>query len=125
MTELWPVLIIVASLLTLLAFGVWIGIVLLGAGVVTVLLYSQINFGAPMATTVWSHLSPWSLTSLPLFIWMGEVFFAVTCPPVCLMAWLRFCGACRVVCCMSISLVAQRLRLYPARARRPLRRWVK
>jgi tripartite ATP-independent transporter DctM subunit len=75
MTELWPVLIIVASLLTLLAFGVWIGIVLLGAGVVTVLLYSQISFGAPMATTVWSHLSPWSLTSLPLFIWMGEILF--------------------------------------------------
>ncbi|MDE0111555.1 MAG: TRAP transporter large permease subunit [Albidovulum sp.] len=75
MPEVLPVLAILLTLFLLLGFGVWIGTVLLGTGVVTVALYSQIKFGAPMATTVWSNLSPWGLTSLPLFIWMGEILF--------------------------------------------------
>ena len=75
MTEVLPIIAILVTLFGLLALGVWIGVVLLATGVITVLMYSQISFGAPMATTVWSHLSPWGLTSLPLFIWMGEILF--------------------------------------------------
>jgi len=75
MTELFPVIAIILILFVFLGFGVWIGIALLGTGVATVLLYSDMNFGPAMATTVWSSLSSWSLTSLPLFIWMGEILF--------------------------------------------------
>lgn len=28
-----------------------------------------------MATTIWSHTSLWGLSSLPLFVWMGEILF--------------------------------------------------
>jgi tripartite ATP-independent transporter DctM subunit len=31
--------------------------------------------GDAMATTIWGSLSSWTLTALPLFIWMGEVLF--------------------------------------------------
>jgi tripartite ATP-independent transporter DctM subunit len=75
MVELFPIIAILVTLFGLLALGAWIGIVLLATGVVTVVMYSQMSFGPPMATTVWSHLSAWGLTSLPLFIWMGEILF--------------------------------------------------
>jgi len=75
MGEMFPIVLITLSLFVMLGFGVWVGLALLSTGVVTVLLYSSTNFGGPMATTIWSHLSPWGLTSLPLFIWMGEILF--------------------------------------------------
>ena len=28
-----------------------------------------------MATTIWGTSSSWSLTALPLFVWMGEILF--------------------------------------------------
>ena len=33
-----------------------------------------------MATTVWGSSASWTLTALPLFIWMGEILFRT--PPL-------------------------------------------
>jgi len=33
------------------------------------------SVGAIMSTSVWGHSSLWTLTPLPLFIWMGEILF--------------------------------------------------
>jgi TRAP-type C4-dicarboxylate transport system permease large subunit len=39
------------------------------------LLFSTRLPGDAMATTVFGSVSAWTLTALPLFIWMGEVLF--------------------------------------------------
>ncbi len=62
-------------LLVLLGAGVWIAPVLLITGYVGMALFTQAPSGPIMATTIWSASSNWALTSLPLFIWMGEILF--------------------------------------------------
>ena len=69
------VIILIIALLALLGLGVWVGLSLLGTGMVAMLLFTDLKFGDAMATTIWSHSATWSLTSLPLFIWMGEILF--------------------------------------------------
>ena len=66
---------LILVLLALLGLSVWIGLSLLGTGMVAMLLFTDMDFGDAMATTIWSHSATWSLTSLPLFIWMGEILF--------------------------------------------------
>jgi tripartite ATP-independent transporter DctM subunit len=38
-------------------------------------LFTQRPVGDAMAVTVWGSLSSWTLTALPLFVWMGEILF--------------------------------------------------
>ena len=66
---------IVAAMLGLLALGVWIGLALLGSALLGMLLFSTKLPGDAMATTVFGSVTGWTLTALPLFIWMGEVLF--------------------------------------------------
>ncbi len=66
---------IVGSMLLLLGLGVWIGLALVGVALVATLLYATRMPGEAMATTIFGSLSSWTLTSLPLFIWMGEILF--------------------------------------------------
>ncbi len=66
---------IVAALLGLLALGVWIGPALVGAGLITMVLFSTKLPGDAMATTMFGSITAWTLTALPLFIWMGEVLY--------------------------------------------------
>ena len=75
MEQIVAVSILIFTLLAFLALGVWVGLALLGTGVVAMILFTDLSFGDAMATTVWSHSATWSLTSLPLFIWMGEILF--------------------------------------------------
>ena len=66
---------ILGSMLLLLGLGVWIGLALMGVALVSTLLYSTRMPGDAMATTIFGSLTSWTLTSLPLFIWMGEILF--------------------------------------------------
>lgn len=66
---------IIGSMLLLLGLGVWIGLALVGVALVATLLYATRMPGEAMATTIFGSLSSWTLTSLPLFIWMGEILF--------------------------------------------------
>ena len=68
-------LIIIGALLGLLALGVWIGLALTGTALLAMLLFSTRLPGDAMATTVFGSVTAWTLTALPLFIWMGEVLF--------------------------------------------------
>ena len=67
--------ILLAVLAVLLVSGVWIAITLLGVGFVAMAAFTNSPAGALMATTVWGSSTSWSLTALPLFIWMGEILF--------------------------------------------------
>ncbi|MEL6873063.1 MAG: TRAP transporter large permease subunit [Pseudomonadota bacterium] len=62
-------------LFLLLGTGVWVGLALLGVAVVGMELFTSRPAGDAMITTIWSASSSWSLTALPLFIWMGEILF--------------------------------------------------
>jgi C4-dicarboxylate transporter, DctM subunit len=68
-------LVLLALLLALLAGGLWIGVSLLAVGFAAMLLATNVPIGSVLATTVWSSSASWTLTALPLFIWMGEILF--------------------------------------------------
>src|ERR1700733_1630878 len=38
-------------------------------------LFTSRPVGDAMAVTIWGSMSSWTLTALPLFIWMGEILF--------------------------------------------------
>lgn len=63
------------TLFFLLGTGVWIGLALLGVAFVGMELFTVRPVGDAMITTIWSSSSSWSLTALPLFIWMGEILY--------------------------------------------------
>jgi len=62
-------------LFLLLGSGVWVGLALLGVAFVGMELFTTRPTGDAMLTTVWSASSKWTLTALPLFIWMGEILY--------------------------------------------------
>ena len=62
-------------LFTLLGSGVWVGLALMGVAWVGMELFTSRPVGDVMLTTIWSASSSWTLTALPLFIWMGEILF--------------------------------------------------
>ena len=63
------------ALFFLLGSGVWIGLALMGVAWVGVELFTARPAGDAMITTIWTSSSSWTLTALPLFIWMGEILF--------------------------------------------------
>lgn len=66
---------LIASLFLILASGVWIGLTLSGVAWIGMQLFSSRAAGDAMAVTIWGSASSWTLTALPLFIWMGEILF--------------------------------------------------
>ena len=66
---------LLVSLLLILASGVWVGLTLTGVAWLAVTLFSSRPAGDAMAVTVWGSSSSWTLTALPLFVWMGEILF--------------------------------------------------
>jgi C4-dicarboxylate transporter DctM subunit len=66
---------LIVVLFALLGSGVWIGLTLAGVAWIGMQLFSSRPAGDAMAITVWGSSSSWTLTALPLFIWMGEILF--------------------------------------------------
>ncbi|MBK6926450.1 MAG: TRAP transporter large permease subunit [Comamonadaceae bacterium] len=66
---------LLVSLLLILGSGVWVGLTLTGVAWMAVTLFSTRPAGDAMAVTVWGSSSSWTLTALPLFVWMGEILF--------------------------------------------------
>jgi C4-dicarboxylate transporter DctM subunit len=62
-------------LFLLLGTGVWIGLALVGVAWVGMVLFTTRPVGDAMVTAIWSSSSSWTLTALPLFIWMGEILY--------------------------------------------------
>src|SRR6266571_1008611 len=68
-------ILLIALLFVLLGSGLWIGLSLLGVAWIGMELFTSRPVGDAMAVTVWGSLSSWTLTALPLFVWMGEILF--------------------------------------------------
>jgi C4-dicarboxylate transporter, DctM subunit len=75
MNDLTITLLLVLALFLILASGVWIGLTLSGVAWIGMQLFSSRPAGDAMAVTIWGSSSSWTLTALPLFIWMGEILF--------------------------------------------------
>jgi tripartite ATP-independent transporter DctM subunit len=67
--------VLIAGLLLLLASGIWVALSLLAVGLIAMVFFTSAPSGLVMATTVWGASASWTLTALPLFIWMGEILF--------------------------------------------------
>jgi tripartite ATP-independent transporter DctM subunit len=59
----------------LLGSGVWVALALMGVAYVGMVAFTSRPAGDAMLTTIWTTSSSWTLTALPLFIWMGEILF--------------------------------------------------
>jgi tripartite ATP-independent transporter DctM subunit len=66
---------LIVLLFALLGSGLWIGLSLLGVAWIGMELFTSRPVGDAMAVTMWGSLSSWTLTALPLFVWMGEILF--------------------------------------------------
>jgi tripartite ATP-independent transporter DctM subunit len=75
MNDLAITALLIAALFFILGTGVWIGLTLSGVAWIGMQLFSSRPAGDAMAVTVWGSSSSWTLTALPLFIWMGEILF--------------------------------------------------
>ena len=75
MSDLAITLLLVGALFLILASGVWIGLTLSGVAWIGMQLFSSRPAGDAMAVTTWGSASSWTLTALPLFVWMGEILF--------------------------------------------------
>ena len=75
MTELYLTIFFISVLLFFLGSGIWVGISMIGVSTIGMIMFTSRPVGDAMATTMWSMASSWSLTALPLFVWMGEILF--------------------------------------------------
>ena len=75
MSDIAITLLLIASLFLILGSGVWIGLTLSGVAWIGMQLFSSRPAGDAMAVTIWGSSSSWTLTALPLFVWMGEILF--------------------------------------------------
>ncbi|HEX9720789.1 MAG TPA: TRAP transporter large permease subunit [Ramlibacter sp.] len=75
MSEIAVTVLLVVTLFLILGSGVWIGLTLSGVAWIGMQLFSSRPAGDAMAVTIWGSSSSWTLTALPLFVWMGEILF--------------------------------------------------
>ena len=75
MNDMFVTGLLIVVLFTLLGSGVWIGLSLAGVAWIGMELFSSRSAGDAMAVTIWGSASSWTLTALPLFVWMGEILF--------------------------------------------------
>ncbi len=68
-------IVLVLAMFVMLGAGVWVALALAGVGFVAMALFTTRPIGLVMATNVWGASTSWTLTALPLFIWMGEILF--------------------------------------------------
>ena len=75
MNETLIIIVLITSIIGLLAGGVWVGLALSGAAWFVMEVFSPRSAGDAMAISIWGAASSWTLTALPLFLWMGEILF--------------------------------------------------
>ena len=75
MTEILLTIFFISVLLFFLGTGIWVALSMIGVSSIGMMLFTSRPVGDAMATTIWGASSSWTLTALPLFVWMGEILF--------------------------------------------------
>lgn len=71
--DIWIVALLLITTFVTLGMGVWVGVSILGVAWLTMEIFTNRPIAEALASTVWGSLSSWTLTALPMFIWMGEI----------------------------------------------------
>jgi C4-dicarboxylate transporter, DctM subunit len=66
---------LILLMVAVLATGLWIGLGLLAVALFAMEVFTTRMVGDSMVLTIWGSTSSWTLTALPLFLWMGEILF--------------------------------------------------
>jgi TRAP-type mannitol/chloroaromatic compound transport system permease large subunit len=99
---------LIVALFALLGSGVWIGLALAGVAWIGMELFSSRPAGDAMAVTIWGTASSWTLTALPLFVWMGEILFRTRLSEDMFKGLGTMAGtAARAACCTPTSSAAR------------------
>ncbi len=75
MAEILLTIFFITVLLFFLGSGIWVAVSMIGVSAIGMMLFTSRPVGDAMATTIWGTSSSWTLTALPLFVWMGEILF--------------------------------------------------
>jgi len=75
MGDIYQALVLLLGLVVLLSLGIWVALVLVACGVISIYFFSMAPAGTIFATKAWDASANWALTALPLFIWMGEILY--------------------------------------------------
>ena len=75
MAEIFLTIFFISILLFFLGSGIWVALSMIGVSAIGMMLFTSRPVGDAMATTIWGTASSWTLTALPLFVWMGEILF--------------------------------------------------
>ena len=75
MAEIFLTIFFISVLLIFLGSGIWVALSMVGVSAIGMMLFTSRPVGDAMATTIWGTSSSWTLTALPLFVWMGEILF--------------------------------------------------
>ena len=75
MTEVFLIVFFISVLLFFLGSGIWVALSMIGVSAIGMMIFTSRPVGDAMATTIWGTSSSWTLTALPLFVWMGEILF--------------------------------------------------
>ena len=75
MVEILLTIFFISVLLFFLGSGIWVALSMIGVSAIGMMLFTSRPVGDAMATTIWGTSSSWTLTALPLFVWMGEILF--------------------------------------------------
>ena len=75
MIEIFLTIFFIVVLLFFLGSGIWVALSMIGVSAIGMMLFTSRPVGDAMATTIWGTSSSWTLTALPLFVWMGEILF--------------------------------------------------
>ena len=75
MPEIYLTIFFISILLIFLGSGIWVAISMIGVSSIGMMIFTSRPVGDAMATTIWGTSSSWTLTALPLFVWMGEILF--------------------------------------------------
>ena len=75
MIEILLTIFFISVLLFFLGSGIWVALSMIGVSAIGMMLFTSRPVGDAMATTIWGTSSSWTLTALPLFVWMGEILF--------------------------------------------------
>ncbi|NRA86029.1 MAG: TRAP transporter large permease subunit [Rhizobiales bacterium] len=71
-----PISVVLICLFGLLLIGVWVALGLFMTAFMSMIIFTDIDVGAVLTSTIWGGINSWELAALPMFIWMGEILFA-------------------------------------------------
>jgi tripartite ATP-independent transporter DctM subunit len=71
----WLAAVLGGALVVLLGMGVWVAPALIAVGIIAMEFFADAPGGSILATNSWASSASWTMTALPLFIWMGEILF--------------------------------------------------